>query len=244
MAARDNVSAPERVYRELRQAILQGSIAPGERLTTQALAERLGVSRTPIRAALVRLEADGLIDNEGGRSARVRPMTVDEVEHAYDVAMGLEGVAVFRLAQTADDRQKDLLLETVDAMGTAAEQGDRAAWVQADERFHELLAEMAGNPLLKQVMQRVETIIGRLRFLSLHVNPAGATTSAREHRAVVDAIRAADAETARHQHHDHWDRVREANVSFLREGFSGSAGYLLSTPPVRGVEGGIRTSDR
>ncbi|TDE15878.1 GntR family transcriptional regulator [Jiangella asiatica] len=229
----ERVPAPERVYRELRRAILEGAIAPGERLTTMSLAERLGVSRTPIRAALVRLQADGLVDSEGGRSARVRPLTVDEVEQAYDVAMGLEGVAVYRLAQHADDTQKDDLLRVVSRMETAAERGDRGAWVEADEQFHQLLAELTGNPLLRQVMERVETIIGRLRFMSLHIYPQGAATSAHEHRAVVDAIRDGEPERARQQHHDHWERVRQANVGFLREGFSGSAGYLLTTPPAR-----------
>lgn len=229
----DSLAAPERVYRELRRAILEGDVAPGERLTTLSVAERLGVSRTPVRAALLRLEADGLVESDGGRSARVRGLTVDEVEQAYDVAMGLEGMLVFRLAQSATNEQQQRLLETVEAMEAAAKTGDRGAWVEADELFHTLLPEFGGNPLLAGVMHRVETIIGRLRFLSLHVNPGGAEDSAHEHHSVVDAIRRGDAEDARRQHHEHWERVRSANISFLREGFSGSAGYLFSMPSLR-----------
>lgn len=228
-----HLAAPERVYRELRREILEGNVAPGERLTTLAVAERLGVSRTPVRAALLRLEADGLVESDGGRSARVRGLSVDEVEHAYDVAMGLEGMLVYRLAQEASDEQRQQLLETVDAMEAAAKSGDRSAWVEADERFHTLLPEFGGNQLLAGMMHRVETIIGRLRFLSLHVNPQGAEDSAHDHHAVVDAIRRGDAEGARRRHHEHWERVRSANISFLREGFSGNAGYLFSVPSAR-----------
>lgn len=231
LSEKSELSAPERVYRELRQAILEGAIPSGERLTTLALAEKLGVSRTPIRAALVRLEADGLIDTEGGRSARVRPLTVDEVEHAYDVGMALEGVSVLRLAERSDGEQREALLETVKAMEEAAAGSDRNAWVEADERFHELLAELSENHLLWQTMQRVENVIGRLRFLSLRLNPDSALTSAREHRAVVDAVCAGDGDRAREHHHAHWERVRQANVSILREGFLGTGSYLIATPP-------------
>lgn len=233
LAEPSRLSAPERVYREIKQAILEGEIPSGERLTSLALADKLGVSRTPVRAALVRLEAEGLIDNEGGRSARVRPLTVDEVEHAYDVGMALEGVSVLRIAESADLEQRQALLETVRAMESAAEASDRRAWVEADERFHALLAELVENPLLWQTMQRVENIIGRLRFVSLQFNPGGASTSAHEHREVVDAICAGRGELARERHHEHWSRVRLANLEFLREGFVGSGGYLLATPPLR-----------
>lgn len=229
----ERLTAPERVYQELRRAILEGAVGPGETLTTQGIAEQFGVSRTPVRAALVRLEADGLVESEGGRSARVRALTVDEVEQAYDVAMGLEGVAVFRLAQSRDSSGKGALQEAVERMADAAERGDREAWVAADERFHELLAAHSGNPMLRQMMLRVETIVGRLRFLSLAVNPDGAADSAHDHAAVVEAIGNGDAEAARARHHEHFDRVRDANVAFLRQGFSGSAGFLLSTPPAR-----------
>lgn len=222
------LSAPERAYRELRQAILEGAIPPGERLTTLALAEKLGVSRTPIRAALVRLEAEGLIDTEGGRSARVRPLTVDDVEHAYDVGMALEGVSVLRLAERSDTEQCRALKETVEAMAAAAAASDRRSWVEADKRFHELLAELSENHLLWQTMQRVENVIGRLRYLSLQFDPNSALTSAQEHGAVVSALCAGDGNRARELHHGHWNRVRKANVGILREGFLGTGSFLIS----------------
>lgn len=222
------LSAPERVYRALRQAILEGEVGPGERLTSLVIAEQLGVSRTPVRTALVRLEAEGLVNREGGQSARVRALTADEVEEAYDVAMGLEGMLVYRLAQAATDEQLAELAAVVGLMESAADVGDKRAWVGADERFHGLLVELSDNSLVSVMMDRVETVIGRVRFLSLHANPHGAEESARDHRAVVEAVQRRDPEGARNRHHVHWERVRAANIQFLRETFSGRAGFMLS----------------
>lgn len=219
--------APERVYRALRQAIFEGTVAPGDRLTTQRIAEQLGVSRTPVRAALVRLESEGLIERTGGQSARVRALTTDEVSHAYDVAMAVEGMLVYRLAQADADAELDELVAVVERMSAAAAVGDKTAWVQADERFHALLIELGGNPLASATMERVESVIGRLRFLSLHLNPHGAAESAEDHRAVVEAVRRREADAARSTHHTHWERVRAANLDFLRDSFATRAGFLL-----------------
>lgn len=224
----ESVAAPERVYRALRKAILEGDLGPRERLTSLSVGEQLGVSRTPVRAALARLEAEGLVDREGGQSARVRPLTADEVEEAYDVAMGIEGMLVYRLAQRGTEEQLDELATTVGRMEAAAQAGDKRAWVDADERFHALLVLLGSNSLAGTMMDRVEIVVGRVRFLSLHAHPEGAAESARDHRAVVEAIRSREPEDARHRHQLHWERVRAANITFLRETLSGRGGYVLT----------------
>lgn len=225
--ASDGLSALDRTYGTLRRLILEGEFGPGDRLTGARISELLGVSRTPIRAALVRLEADGLVETTDGKSARVRAITISEVQHGYDVAAGLEGMLVYRLADEGSAEQFAEISDAVSAMEAAAAAGDKAAWVDGDERFHRLLAEYGNNPLLSLMMERVETIIGRLRFLSLHVNPDGAHLSALEHRAVTDALIGRDGRGARERHQAHWERVRNANAQFLNEGFSRSAGYLF-----------------
>ncbi len=220
------LAAPERVYRVLREEILEGEIGPGERLASLVIAEQLGVSRTPVRAALVRLEAEGLVVREGGQSARVKQLTTDEIEEAYDVAMGLEGMLVYRLAQTATDEQLAELLDVANRMVSAAEAGDKPGWVDADQRFHGLLVELSDNSLAWAMMDRVETVVGRVRFLAIHANPRGAEQSAFDHRAVVEAVQRRDPEEARHLHQVHWERVRTANIQFLRETFRGGASFI------------------
>jgi DNA-binding GntR family transcriptional regulator len=227
LGSTESLPALDRTYLALRQLILQGEFAPGERLTGARLSEMLKVSRTPVRAALVRLEAEGLVESIGGQSARVRILTTSEVEQAYDVAAGLEGMLVYRLASAATEQQLQEVSGAVADMERAVASGDKHKWVASDIHFHLLLAEYGNNPLLNLMMERVETIIGRLRFLSLHVIPEGAQTSAYEHRVVSDAMFERNGELARQSHQAHWDRVREANVRFLRDGFSGSTGYLF-----------------
>jgi DNA-binding GntR family transcriptional regulator len=223
----ESLSALERTYDSLRQLILEGEFGPAERLTGARLSKLLGVSRTPVRAALVRLEAEGLVESTGGQSARVRTMTTSEVSHAYDVAAGLEGMLVYRLAADGTPEQFQEISDAVAEMERAVASGDKHSWVAGDMRFHLLIAEYGNNPLISLMMERVDTIIGRLRFLSLHVIPEGAQRSAHDHRAVSDAMSGRDGERARQLHQAHWERVREANTSFLQEGFSGHAGYLF-----------------
>lgn len=225
----DETPVAERTYLELRQAILKGEFASGERLVSSSLASRLGVSRTPVRAAILRLEADGLVETLDGRSARVRALTAADVEQAYDVAEGLEGVLVVRLASRASDEQVEQITEVAAEMEAAAVADDRHAWVEADERFHRLLAQIGQNPLLESMMTRVNNVIGRIRFLSLHLYPEGAKLSAQEHKSVADALRNRDGELARNVHQAHWARVRETNIVLLRESFA-TLGSIPSEP--------------
>lgn len=231
-------TAPERVYRVLRESILTNQLSSGERLSSLAIAEQLGASRTPVRAALIRLQADGLVEITGGQSARVKALTTDEVEAAYDVAMALEGMLVHRLAQRVADTGLEDLAEVVARMEGAAAVGDKQAWVQADQRFHALLVELSDNSLVGQMMDRVETVIGRLRFMALHVNSQSATESADDHRAVVELLRQRDAEAARSRHHTHWERVRATNVEFLRGSFGGTAAFVVGAPALSPTSAG------
>lgn len=210
----------EIVYTNLRDAILRGEYAPGERLTSVRLAERLGVSRTPVRAALARLKADGLIDMSDGRAAWVLPLTVEAVEQAYEIAEALESVLVRKLAESASPELLDELQAAVRTMEQAATEGDKALWAEGDQQFHALLRRGGRNPLLNTMLTRVGTVIDRVRFLSLNLHPEGAVVSAAEHRAVAEAIASGDAASARQRHEAHLTRVREENVGFLRASFS------------------------
>lgn len=209
----------ERTYQMLRTAILKGEFAAGERLAGDALASRLGVSRTPVRHALTRLQAEGLVETADGRSAWVRPLTASDVEQAYDIAEGLEGVLVARLAARATEEQLSAISEAVARMEQTVG-GDRHAWVQADSDFHARLAEFGDNPLMASMLARVDTVIHRIRFLSLALHPNGAGESAHDHRAVTDALEERDGVRARELHQQHWSRVRETNVALLRETFA------------------------
>lgn len=210
----------ERTYRELREAVLRGRYLPGERLTSVRLAEDFGVSRTPVRAALMRLKADGLVDFTDGRAAWIPPLTVEAVEEAYEIYGALEAILVTKLARAATKEQLRDLRATVVTMERAAKTGDKQRWAEGDQQFHDLLHDYVGSDLVKSMLARVSTVVDRVRFLSLNLHPESASTSAKEHRAVFNAIREHDGDRAKQLHEAHFSRVREQNVEFLRESFT------------------------
>lgn len=153
-----------RAQARLREAILAGALAPGERLTEQALVVRLGVSRTPIRTALLRLAEEGLLEEVAGGGYAVRSYSEAEIRDAIELRGTLEGlaarlaaergVALERLAALgAVVADMDAALET--ATGEALDEHRFTRYMSANARFHELIANLPGSPLLARQLQRV-----------------------------------------------------------------------------------------
>lgn len=226
-------SVAEQTYTRLREAILRGHYPPGERLTSVRLANELGVSRTPIRAALSKLKSEGLVDFTDGRAAWVPPLTVEVVEEAYEIAEALESMLIARLVSVATQDQLAEITEAVEQMEAAANADDQTDWAAGDEAFHALVHRYAGRDLARSMLQRVGTVIDRVRFLSLNLHPEGARISAQEHRGVLTALLARDSELARERHAAHLRRVREENVRFLRLSFPALGGPPHSMPDTR-----------
>ncbi|MES2400501.1 MAG: GntR family transcriptional regulator [Pseudomonadota bacterium] len=148
---------------QLRQQILSGKFAPGERMVELELSAQLAVSRTPIRIALAELEKEGLLERLPTRGFRVRQFTVDEIANAVDVRGVLEGMAARSAAErglSADIAQRlhdcinegRLLLEKAEAAGYVL---DAARWVPMNARFHAALLEAAGNSTLTSALAHV-----------------------------------------------------------------------------------------
>lgn len=214
-----NSSVAEFVYKTLRDAVQSGKYSPGERLTSVRIADELGVSRTPVRAALAQLKAEGLVDAASGRAAQIPTLTVQAVEEAYEITAALESMLLERVARTATTDQLAELDAAVSAMEEAAETGDQGEWASADEKFHGKVRDLAGRDLAVSMLQRVDAVINRVRFLTLNLNPQAPKVSAREHRQVVDAMVARDPEAAQRLHEQHLRRVRTETVHFLTQSF-------------------------
>jgi DNA-binding GntR family transcriptional regulator len=171
----------------LAEQISSGELPPGADLRELDLAARYGVSRTPVREALLRLSGYGLV-TLSGRSARVRQITRAEVRHVFQVRMALELTAV-RLAcgkLTADDFAR---LEAVTPADPDA--ADAAASGRLDSALHTLIAERSGNPVLAREVGKCRDLI-RLAQQQLGRNPRWVANEVREHAAVVAALRAGD----------------------------------------------------
>lgn len=180
---------------EIEKAILIGELPPGRRLDEVMLAERFGVSRTPIREALIQLSASGLIEIVPRRGATVAKLEPDRLVEMFDVMAELEAMAV-RLAarrQTADDVSR--ILEGHDACKRAAADGDPDAYYYENERFHYALYDASHHGYLIEQCRLLHRRLKPYRRLQLRVRQRMAV-SLREHDAIVTTVLAFDGEKA------------------------------------------------
>lgn len=194
------------VYRRLRQQLLLGAWTPGARLREVELAERFGVSRTPVREAVRRLLQEGLLEDRPTQGVRVREPDLAAALDAYAVREQLEGMAARLAAERADGDARVGLGALLDEVEASAAH-DEAAQVEADLAFHRRVAELAGNePLLRAL----ETLAGHVTPLKVYTRDqnAAATTRA-QHRAVAEAIRTGDGDAA--------ERAMRAHVAWFAE---------------------------
>ncbi|MBI3970752.1 MAG: GntR family transcriptional regulator [Chloroflexi bacterium] len=205
---------PRRVYAALRGAIRDLRLRPGQTVLEREVAAALGLSRTPVREALVLLEADHLVRLIPRKGFAVTPVEVEEMRHIYEVVEGLEGVAV---ALAADRITREGLADLDDAMRwqlAALEADDLVGWAEADETFHRLLLQASGNPHLERLMASYADHLHRARLYTLPLRPKP-VRSAAEHRALVEAIRARTGRAARELHVTHWQRARAEILDVL-----------------------------
>jgi DNA-binding GntR family transcriptional regulator len=191
----ENLTLWERVYGHLRDEIMGDRLPPGTELSEVALSRELAVSRGPIREAMGRLAAEGLVTVRPRRGAEVRAITPQELIDSYQVREALEVLAVRLAVPRITDAELADLDDLVDRMSKHAKDGAVAEFFAANVAFHEQLCELSGNKKLVAVYHRLAGEIGRFqaRTLALRGNLEGSVT---EHRAVLAAIRLRDVERA------------------------------------------------
>jgi len=177
--------AAPRVRDLLEEAILEGDLKPGERLRAEALAQRFGTSRTPIREALLQLEAQGLVDVEPNRGAVVRSFDRDDLFDLYQLRALLEP----RAAALATPRISEQDVEALDALCEAEDH------MAANEAFHRIILEAAGSPRLLDAMRAATGIPRTFRSVFWH-DERQREESLMCHRRLVAAFNARDAELA------------------------------------------------
>lgn len=217
LPAQSTGSMVDVAHEQIRQRILDNAWPPGHRMLEQEVALALGMSRTPVREALVRLQAEGLVEVVPRHGMRVLPVSPNDMREIYEVLTALECMAAEQLARRrpTDDELRPLV-EATEAMDWALDADDLDAWAKADERFHAQLVELAGNRLLQATVMNHWDRAHRARVFSLRLRPKP-TNSTREHRALVERIRAGDAEGAARENRSHRERAsRELLAIFER----------------------------
>lgn len=191
----ERTPAPVRaqVLDNLRQAILNRHFAPGQRLIERELVELTGVSRTSIREALRELAAEGLVTTIPNRGTVVATVTPEEARQLYEVRAVLEGLAGRLFVQNASESQRRALQRTLATVERLA--GRNSSILEAKDRFYEILFAGGGNVALHQTASGLHARVRGLRSLSLSLK-GRAPESAKELRAIVEAIDANDADKA------------------------------------------------
>jgi len=205
------------VYAAIRTLIMDHAVAPGARVNIDALARSLQVSPTPVREALARLESDGLVRKRPLAGYTAAPLlTRTEFEELVELRLVLETAAARRAAgQPAIDldrlrREADLPGPVPGAEGYAG----IAAFTAQDARFHNLLAELAGNRMLHDSIVRLRP---HLHLFRLHFPPTHYQTSGREHQRVVDAVAAGDPDLADEEMRAHLLAARARHLPYFQE---------------------------
>ncbi|MCS5735105.1 GntR family transcriptional regulator [Herbiconiux daphne] len=181
------------VYRRLRDAVVDGTFAPGEQLRDGDLAAWLGVSRTPVREALLRLAASGLVVTQPGRSTTVSTIDESAVRDARDVLAAMHQLAVRESVGILSDGDLDRMRAANRAFAAAIDAGNVDTALDADEELHDVPVTVLGNTALISVLNQFGPVVRRaerLRFMS------GGRSSVEAHERLIDLCAAGDAEAA------------------------------------------------
>ena len=207
----------EAAYRAMRKRILDNAWPPGFRSLEEELARELGMSRTPVREALIRLAKDGLVEVIPRHGMSVLPVSADDMREIYEMLTALESTAA-ELAGRRRPSEADMkpLLNASRAMACALEADDLDAWAAADESFHRHLVALSGNRLLIEAVQNCWDRAHRARMVTLRMRPKP-SSSTREHTEVVARIRASDARGAFEAHRAHRERGSRELLAILEQ---------------------------
>lgn len=202
----------EMVYQVLVDAITDGSLAPGERITQEEIAEQLHVSRSPVLQALRMLKKDGLIEDAPGRGVQVAPLDPDWVGQLYEVRGALDALAVRRAAQA-----RAVLDPALIAQGRASTQGgDLKGIIDADMAFHLAIYAASGNPLIAENASRYWVHLRRVMG-AVHRGSSQRSSIWDEHQAMADAIAQGDVALAVSLTEHHIARAQTNLVKQLRD---------------------------
>jgi GntR family transcriptional regulator of gluconate operon len=205
----------DRAAELLRERILAGDLASGDRLVEARIAQQLGISRGPLREALRQLGAEGLVREEPRRGTFVATPTAEDVRDAYDLRAAIEGKAVRLVISTADPAALDALRRALDRIGAAAKAGDLRKLVRADYDFHETLCRVSANRRLHEAFVRNASALRILLRLEEERFYRSFDEVWNQHRELLTAVEAGDASDAETMFTEHLESARDRLMKHL-----------------------------
>ena len=208
-------SLADQVFERLENEILSGVYARGTVFTEQDICDDFGVSRTPVREALARLEQEHIIENTG-KGLKVVGITVDDADIIYTIRQKIEGLAAAECARKASDEQVRELADLVDLQTFYAEKGDSEKVKQIDSEFHEKIYSYTGSFVYSDTLVPLHRKIQKYRKQTVEKG-SSAMTSCAEHKKIIEAIASRDPQASEKAMNEHissaFARVRELDIN-------------------------------
>ena len=192
----------EIVYEELKRQIMVGEIAPGTRMMEVELAEEMGVSRTPVREAIRKLEKEGLVTIEPRRGAYASDISAKDMVDILEVRQDLEGMAAGIAAQKITDEGRIELENIARKYKDSVDREDIEEIIKNDEAFHKYIGSLSGNKTLIKMVSQVQELALRFRYI-YYEDFSRFKNQPSEHQAIVDAIAGGDVAGARKYAEEH-----------------------------------------
>jgi DNA-binding GntR family transcriptional regulator len=206
----------ELVFETLRKAIISGDLKSGERLMEVQLAEELGVSRTPVREAIRKLELEGLVVMVPRKGAYVAGVSLKDVAEVFEIRASLEGLAANLAAERITEDEIEHLERLLVQIKSCVDEGNIKGLIEKDEEFHDTLYKAARNGKLVQIINNLREQIHRFRVASL-ANPNRVKELFEEHKRIVEALADRDSDLARKLTQEHIENVENNIMLALRK---------------------------
>ena len=206
----------EAVCETLREAIRTGVLEPGERLMEVQLADELGISRTPVREAIRKLEQEGYVIMMPRRGTYVSDVSVSDIKEIFEIRSALESLATGLAARRIEPTELEYLKKLLTEIERHIDNNDIEKIVETDIRFHGVLYQVSRNERLVGIIQNLKEQLARFRTLSMSY-PGRLLETLEEHRDMVEAIAEGDASAARDAAERHMEHAEETLLKALRK---------------------------
>jgi DNA-binding GntR family transcriptional regulator len=206
----------EVVFETLREAIINGLLKPGERMMEIKLAEQLGVSRTPVREAIRKLELEGFVVMMPRKGAYVAGISLKDIVDVFEVRAALEALAAGLAAERITDEELETLERMLVRIGECIDNNDLQELIEFDTAFHEALYQASRNEKLVQIINNLREQIQRFRSTSL-AYPGRMKEALEEHKKIVEAISERKAEQAQQLAQQHIENAENSMLEAIKD---------------------------
>ena len=206
----------ELVCENIRQAIIDGTFSPGERLMEIQLADEMGVSRTPVREAIRKLELEGFVVMIPRRGTYVADISIKDINEVYEVRTALDILAAGLAAERINEDELEAMQRLLVEIGQYIDEGNIEKIVEIDSAFHDILYQASRNERLVNIISNLREQITSLRGRSM-MYPGRLAKTLEEHRAIVDSIAQRDAEKAQRAVRIHMENAERTLLKAIEE---------------------------